>query len=107
MISLICFQILYSGLEPTGSPTIIVPLLSIFIINLFRFSMLSSQESPIYSYLLTYRSANSFADALGVDSEALGLGVCHADDLYHIFKVHHLALFLLGGVNSTPLPVVL
>ena len=44
--------------------------------------------TPIYPYQLTYKSKNSFADFnLGLDSEALGLGVCHVDDLYHMFKV--------------------
>jgi len=55
---------------------------------LSRFTHYASSITDIYSYLLTYKSKNSFADlVLGVDSETYGLKVCHADDLYHIFKV--------------------
>ena len=44
--------------------------------------------SDVYMYQLTYKSNNSFADlGFGIDSEAYGLGVCHGDDLYHIFQV--------------------
>ena len=51
--------------------------------------MKASSEVDIYTYQLTYKSKNSYADIfLGLDSEALGLGVCHADDLFHIFQVN-------------------
>ena len=53
-----------------------------------RFVSIASEMSDIYLYQLTYKSKNSYADImLGIDSEAYGLGVCHADDLYHMFKV--------------------
>ena len=39
-------------------------------------------------YQLTYKSQNSLADlTFGLDSEELGLGTCHGDDLIHLFKV--------------------
>ena len=51
------------------------------------------QVSPIYQYLLTYKATNSFADlVLGLDSESLGFGVCHADDLFHVFKNYQFEL---------------
>ena len=50
--------------------------------------MRASNEAEIFTYQLTYKSKNSFADVfLGVNSEKYGLEVCHADDLFHIFKV--------------------
>ena len=50
--------------------------------------MRASSEVDIYTYQLTYKSKNSYADIfLGLDSEALGLGVCHFDDVLHIFQV--------------------
>ena len=53
-----------------------------------RFTLRASNEEDIFTYQLTYKSKNSYADiGLGLDSEALGLGVCHADDIFHIFKV--------------------
>ena len=45
------------------------------------------QNAPIFQYLLTAKSSNSFAHlSLGLDDT--DLGVCHADDLYHLFKNH-------------------
>ena len=45
------------------------------------------QDAPIFQYLLTAKSSNSFARlSLGLDDS--DLGVCHADDLYHLFKNH-------------------
>ena len=45
------------------------------------------QNSPIFQYLLTAKSSNSFSRlSLGLDDT--DLGVCHADDLYHLFKNH-------------------
>ena len=44
-------------------------------------------RSPVFQYLLTAKSSNSYANlVLGLDDSALG--VCHADDLYHLFKNH-------------------
>ena len=43
--------------------------------------------SPVFQYLLTAKSSNSYANlVLGLDND--DLGVCHADDLYHLFKNH-------------------
>ena len=60
-----------------------------------RFSQLAAQHqlSPVYQYLLTYKATNTYADlVLGLDSDSLGLGVCHADDLFHLFKNHKFQL---------------
>jgi len=55
-----------------------------------RFTLRASNEEDIFTYQLTYKSKNSYADiGLGLDSEALGLGVCHADDIFHIFKTQY------------------
>ena len=44
-------------------------------------------RSPVFQYLLTAKSSNSYANlVLGLDND--DLGVCHADDLYHLFKNH-------------------
>ena len=44
-------------------------------------------RSPVFQYLLTAKSSNSYANlVLGLDDS--DLGVCHADDIYHLFKNH-------------------
>ena len=43
------------------------------------------QRSPIYQYLLSAKSSNSYA-RLVLGLEDTDLGVCHADDIYHLFK---------------------
>ena len=60
----------------------------VFWAGIHRFVQLAAahQNSPIYQYFLSYKSNNSYADlVLGLDSDALGLEVCHADDLFHLF----------------------
>jgi len=59
----------------------------IFWTGAYRFASIGFGMSDVYMYQLTYKSNNSFADlGFGIDSEAYGLGVCHGDDLYHIFQ---------------------
>ena len=61
----------------------------VFWSGVHRFALLATehQKSSVYQYILTYKATNSYADlVLGLDSESLGLGVCHADDLFHLFK---------------------
>ncbi len=60
----------------------------IFIVKYFRFSIVASEHVPVYNYLLTYKSKNSYIDFVyGIDSDALGIGVGHADDIFHLFNV--------------------
>ena len=54
----------------------------------YRFSVAASQYVPVFNYMLTYKSSNSYLDIVyGVDSDELGLGVGHADDIFHLFNV--------------------
>ncbi|XP_028170138.1 venom carboxylesterase-6-like [Ostrinia furnacalis] len=50
---------------------------------------LSYSKSPIYLYELAYRATNSFSEIFG-DLEG-DYGVCHADDLMHLFPIHFLS----------------
>ncbi|NP_001124351.1 beta-esterase 2 precursor [Bombyx mori] len=50
---------------------------------------LNHSPEPIYLYELTYRAANSFSQIFG-DPEG-DYGVCHADDLMHLFPIHFLS----------------
>ncbi|KAL0852090.1 hypothetical protein ABMA28_000334 [Loxostege sticticalis] len=50
---------------------------------------LSYSKSPIYLYELAYKATNSFSQIFG-DPEG-DYGVCHADDLMHLFPIHFLS----------------
>lgn len=45
-------------------------------------------KSPIYLYQLSYRATNSFSQVFGDPTG--DHGVCHADDLMHLFPIHFL-----------------
>ncbi|CAG9781922.1 unnamed protein product [Diatraea saccharalis] len=50
--------------------------------------VLKHGSSPVYLYELTYRATNSFSQIFG-DPEG-NYGVCHADDLMHLFPISFL-----------------
>ncbi|CAG5008482.1 unnamed protein product [Parnassius apollo] len=46
-------------------------------------------KNPVYLYELTYRATNSFSQIFG--DEVGDYGVCHADELMHLFPIHFLS----------------
>ncbi|KAJ0183834.1 hypothetical protein K1T71_000257 [Dendrolimus kikuchii] len=50
--------------------------------------VLSYTKKPVYLYELAYRATNSFSQIFGDPEE--DYGVCHADELMHLFPIHFL-----------------
>ncbi|RVE46858.1 hypothetical protein evm_008503 [Chilo suppressalis] len=71
-------------------------ILDIYTDSYFAYPMVEAVEdvlkhgkSPVYLYELTYRAVNSFSQIFG-DPEG-NYGVCHADELMHLFPIHFLS----------------